>query len=173
MLHYYYMADDKGGGGGSSWGAFEIILVIVLAVGFLTQFQNGFKSPSATPTTPKKETVAKIETKEPCGLTVARPHSLEKITSFVTLAGKVAGCEWHATETVALYAQLVDSYGRPVSAYTTVPSIRYVRDSAEFSTSIYLNTNPTTSTGFLLLIPTRNTGQQTATYRIPITFSRS
>lgn len=163
------MADAPSGG--SSWGAFEIILVLILAIGFLTQLQNGFKSPAAQ--TPIKDTTTSTPAQLPCGLSINRPHSLEKVTTFVTLIGQTSGCEWRATDTVTLYAQVIDTYGRPVSAYTTIPRTGDVlQETIPFTVSIPLNTTPTTTKGFLLLVPARNTAQHTASYRIPITFSR-
>ena len=132
------MADAPSGG--SSWGTFEIILVAVLAIGFMTQLQNGFKD-SNTPT-PTKQTVS-TPAQSPCGLSVARPHSLEKVTTFVTLIGETAGCQWPSTESVALYAQVIDSYGRPVSAYRTVPRTGDITQStASFAHSIALTVTP-------------------------------
>jgi hypothetical protein len=166
------MADDKGGGGGSSWGALEIGLVLVLVIGFLTQLQNGFKPSGTIEPAKKQEVVSAPLNQDTCGLTINRPHSLEKVTTFVTLSGSVDGCQWRPTDRVALYAQVIDSYGRPVSEYTTVPALERQYDEAVFNASIYLNTQPTTTKGFVILAPAQTITQQTPNYRIPITFSR-
>lgn len=162
------MADAPGG---SSWGPLEIILALVLAVGLLTQIQNGFKTPVAT--TPSKQTIETPTDVQPCGLSINRPHSLEKVTTFVTLIGQTTGCEWRSTPTVALYAQIIDSYGRPLSAYTAVAPSTYTREeAASFAVSIPLTTTATTTKGYLLLVSAKNSAQRTVSYRVPLTFSR-
>lgn len=162
------MADAPGG---SSWGALEIILVLVLVIGFLTQLQNGFKDPSTVDSSKNQESIT--ASNEPvCGLSINRPHSLEKVTTFVTLIGEVSDCQWKPTDMVALYAQVIDAYGRPVSEYTSIPPIQTRYAQASFDTTIYLNRQSTTTKGFLILAPAQNYGQETASYRIPITFSR-
>jgi|GEM_PF-2095955 len=156
--------------GGSSWGALEIILVAVLAIGFITQLQNGFKG---TPSTPKTPDIVTDSNEAPCGLVLARPHSLEKVTSFITLVGRVEGCQWQATEMVALYAQVIDSSGRVLSDYISVPPINPEFETAAFDMTITLTATPATTKGFLILVPAKNTAQQTENYRIPLTFTRN
>jgi hypothetical protein len=169
MLHFIYMADAPSGGGG--WSALEIILVIVLAIGFMTQLQNGFTSTPDTAQPVSKDTSTQVEG-DTCGLVLSRPHSLEKVTSFVSLTGRIEGCAWVPTETVAMYAQVIDSRGKTLSPYVTVPPINKQYESAYVDATIPLTTQPATSKGFLILVPAQTQGQ-TNTLRIPITFVRS
>jgi hypothetical protein len=156
---------------GSSWGPLEIILALVLAIGLLTQIQNGFKTPVATTSSP--QTIETPTEAQPCGLSINRPHSLERVTTFVTLIGETTGCDWRSSDTVALYAQVIDAYGRPVSSYVTVSRAGDMRtDTVSFATSIPLTAVPTTTKGFLLLVSAKNSAQRTVSYRIPLTFSR-
>lgn len=157
---------------GSSWGALEIILVVVLVIGFFTQLQNGFTDPNTVDSSKSKETISSTTPEPVCGLTVSRPRSLEKITTFVTLTGQVSDCQWKATETVALYAQVIDSTGRPLSEYTAVAPQQLMYGQASFAATIYLNRQSTTTKGFVILAPAQNYGEETASYRIPVTFSR-
>jgi hypothetical protein len=161
---------DAPSGGGSKWEPFEIILLILLAIGLLSRLQT---KPAPTASTPKSATVSKAPTTphEVCGLTTTRPHALEKVSSFVTLAGTVSGCNWVATESVALYAQVIDSRGMPVSAYTTVAPVAANGAIVSFNTTITLTTSPTKGTGYLILIPANDQSDHTINARIPITFS--
>lgn len=164
------MADAPSGG--SSWGTLEIVLVAILAIGFLTQLQNGFKSTPETTTPSKADPVTSVVEK-PCGLVISRPSLSEKVGSFVSVTGRVEGCEWHATESVALYAQVIDSAGRPLSAYTPVAPLNGQYEVASFDTTVALTAVPTTTKGFLIFAPARNVGSQTTSHRIPLTFSRN
>lgn len=167
------MADAPSGG--SSWEPFEIVLVVILVIGLLMHLE-GTKT---TTTPPKKTTTAPVIQQTPpennCGLTISRPHSLEKVTNFVTLMGATNGCNWNPKDGVALYAQLVDAHGMPVSAYTAVP-VKTTSDpslggqpvSSIFDTSIYLTQTPVGGIGYLILIPA--SGNQSITSRIPLKF---
>lgn len=165
------MADDKGGGGGKGWEPFEVVLVILLAAGLLTQFQNKSSgAKSTTNTTPKATTVTAPQPTDSCGLTVVSPRALEKVTSTVSLRGTTNGCNWPPTEGVALYAQVIDSYGKPVSAYTAVPGVLVGDGSTSFDMTISLSAKPK-GKGFIILVPTSSSTTQSITTRIPITFT--
>ena len=162
------MADDKGGGGGGTkWEPFEIVVIIILAIGLLTNLKQG---PETTTPAPKPAVVSKAPEPDACGLSISRPHSLEKVTSFVTLIGSTDGCTWTSTPSVALYAQVIDSRGKPVSAYTTVPVVSSGVGTAYFDTTIPLNDTPVSGTGYLILIPAKSSGYESITSRIPLKF---
>ncbi len=163
------MADEKGGGG-SGWGTFEIVLGILLLIGLLERFsgsshglfQNNQKDAPA---------VLPADTTAPCGLSIARPEAEEKITGAITLAGTAGYCNWQAHDGIALYAQAVDSKGRPVSAYTKVAATGISGDRVSFRTIIPLTVSPSKGVGYLILVPARQENSpNTISTRIPIKF---
>ncbi len=158
---------DAGGGGGAKWDAFEIGFAVILILGILANLGGGFTKSSTT--TPKKETTV-TKPKENCGLTIARPHSLERVGSFVTLIGSVGTCNWQTQNNVALYAQITDFYGKPISAYTQVLITGTNGATAQFDTAIELTQQPATNKGYLLLLPAVQP-QTPINIRIPLTFS--
>lgn len=160
---------DAAGGGGSSWSALEIIFVILLAIGFLTQLQNGFSSQPKEASSP-----ITTSTEQTCGITISRPQVSQSVYSSIALTGEVFDCQWQPTESVALYAQVVDSTGRALSSYVAVSPIFFSQERrASFDTVITFSTPSKTSKGFLILVPAKNTGQQTMSYRIPLIFARN
>ncbi len=165
---------DAPASGGSKWEPFEILLIVVLIGGVLMKLDGGTRSP-ATPTTGTVKNTSSISTatpREACGLTTSRPRSLEKVSTFVTISGTVSGCNWIPTESIALYAQVVDSGGKPVSEYTAIPAGNIQNLLLSFSASVPLINAPKKGTGYLILIPaTVPQNGQTTTARIPLTFS--
>jgi hypothetical protein len=83
------MADaPKTGGGISEWGTFEIVLIVLLAIGLLSRLSGNPITPiDTTPTKTAVSAPATDDTAARCGLVIARPHSLETVTGFVTLSG--------------------------------------------------------------------------------------
>lgn len=159
---------DAGGGGGNTWGTFEIIIVILLAIGLLSQLMGKpISSPGDSSSTVTQSDT--VDTAQPaCGLAVSRPHSLESIYGFVTLIGRTEGCEWLSTDRIALYAQVVDARGKPVSDYTTVPPTSFDGDAiATFNTTINITATPAKGNGYLILI---SPSSSSTTYRIPLRF---
>lgn len=158
---------DAAGGGGSTWEALEIIIVILLAIGLLSQLSGkpiaSLGGSSATVTQSDTTTPAQPS----CGLVVSRPHSLESVQGFVTLIGRTEGCEWVSTERVALYAQIVDARGKPVSEYTTVAPVSFDFNGAAFNTTIGITATPAKGNGYLILI---SPSSSSTTYRIPLRF---
>ncbi len=181
------MADAAPSGGGG-WTAIEIIIVLILAIAVLSRIRG--VSPSIinepkVPTTASKRndpylspyvspaTEAPTTTLDPrgCGITVLRPKPLEKVSGFVRVTGTVSGCEWETTETVAVYAQVIDSRGRPVSDYVAIPVEGRMLDSTTFSGTVELRDPNITGTGTLILLSaTTNSDNIQATARIPIKF---
>ncbi len=165
------MADDKGGGG-SEWGPLEIIIGIVVAIALLNRLSGNPTSPFKN-TSQSTDTVVEQQNSSTCGLSIVRPKPLEKVKDFVTIGGTVGSCDWKTKDTVALYAQLVDRKGVPVSSYVAVTPSQIDGDTVSFMQTIDIVGNPTSGTGYLILIPAVETGSTTSlSYRVPITFSK-
>lgn len=168
------MADEKGGGGGSDWGALEIVLGILLAIALIDRLQGG-KGLFKVEETPSSITSEEILSQEEaqCGLSLTKPRPQEKITGFVIVSGSITGCNWFSTPDVALYAQLVDSRGKPVSNYTTiVPRTYSVNGFSTFESVVYVTAPPAAGTGYLILVPSKQISATTITARIPIQFNK-
>jgi hypothetical protein len=170
MIHLSHMADDKGGGGGWEWGALEIVIGLILVIGLLDHlFGDGTlsKQPSPTPAPVVQQTTQN----NTCGLTLIRPHANEKVTNVILLAGSAGGCDWKTTKTVALYAQVVDSKGKPVSAYMPVPPSRSSDAGVSFDSAVALTAKPAKGIGYLILVPAvQPPGSHTISTRIPLQF---
>ena len=168
------MADDKGAaGGGSSWGPIEIILAIVLGIILLSYITGRPIVPLVSDAPSSKDSViAEPELNNNCGLTVTKPRPLEKVTGSITVSGRITGCQWYASNGIALYAQAVDSRGRPVTSYTSVPALGVDGNAhASFSSVLRLTRTPAKGTGYVILIPaTTNQDTPTGTSRIPVQF---
>ncbi|MCC7436596.1 hypothetical protein IT402_01830 [Candidatus Nomurabacteria bacterium] len=164
------MADAPSGGG---WGTFEIILGLLLAIALLSNIGNKGKiyKPLEVSDTPK-ETISNLDdSSNRCGLSVVAPLSLQKVSGGVRLAGSVNGCNWKPDGNTALFAQLVDKSGRPVSEFTRVESNGSDIFNTAFDTSININGNPS-GVGYLILVPAKQEGKS-ITVRIPLTFVRN
>lgn len=172
------MAEEKGGGG-SQWGTFEIILVLLLGIGFLSYLagdpiNHQIDQNTSTNSTPKTS-VADIElyNQDTCGLKLFRPQFLEKATTFVTLSGYTEGCNWTKKDDVALYAQVVDSKGIPLSSYVSIAAIGEEGSLQQnFEDTVRLIETPKTKNGYLLLVPATNYADQTKSVRVPISFQK-
>jgi hypothetical protein len=164
------MAD---GGGATTWEPFEIAVVAILIAGVLMRL-DGTPTPnsSTTSSTPKSATIS--QTQPPvlntCGLSVSRPYTREKVSGAVPLSGATTGCDWPTVDQVALYAQVIDAQGRPVSDYMSVPAGTSSGTEVPFTFSVPITTTPATSTGTLILISTKHSASSSVTARIPITF---
>ncbi len=159
-------------GGGSSWEPFEIALVVLLVAGLLMRLTTGkplFDSGETTPSTAQTAITAPTPA-DTCGLTIAQPHALEKVRSFITVSGTTQGCQWPSTQTVALYAQAVDAQGRPISSYTAIPPTDMIDGKTYFNTTVVLNDITKTTKGYLILVSTKLDRERSVTARIPLTF---
>lgn len=167
------MADAPSGG--SSWGPFEIILGLLLAIGLLSNI-------SGKPITPVTETKEKKSTEQvsninnspskTCGLSVTEPISMQNVSTSVRLSGSVNGCSWKNDGSKALYAQVINGAGVPVSDFVTVESDPNDILKTSFSKDIVITT-PATGTGYLLLVPAISDPANPITVRIPIKFVRN
>lgn len=152
------------------WGPLEIILVLVLVLGILGAV-NGKKQPAFAPTTDGQSLSTLSEKDKRCGLSLSTPKSLERVKDTVRLSGSVSGCKWKIDGTTALYAQIVNGGGAPVSAFTTVSVLTTDTARSFFDTAISLENAPTSGTGYLILIPAV-ADSDAVTVRIPLRFTQ-
>lgn len=168
------MADDKGGGG-SAWGPLEIIFVIILVIALLDKLtgkQTVLFPGNTDSQTPTQSQPAKPDaTKNGCGLTIITPEMNAKVGTSIAIVGSVAGCNWVPTQDIALYAQVIDANGLPVSLYEAIaPSTTRANGEVTFSTTISLNKTPATTKGTIIFIPATPVPNRAVTIRMPLTF---
>ncbi len=163
------MADAPSGG--SSWGAFEVVLVCLLVIAILSNIgkgggmsQTSFGGGGNTSTTEPLNS-----SDDSCGISVTNPLSFTKVSNSVRISGLLTGCNWNASGPVALYAQVVDGKGKPLSEYTPVTNDNRDLINVSFDTSIFLYRQATGS-GYLILIPATPLSGKSISYRIPLTF---
>lgn len=164
-----YMAEDKGGGGWE-WTTLEIILGLLLAIALIDRIQ-GKNVASPTPNNAVSDRGGDGGDSRLCGLFVNTPQPLENIHGYVRLTGNTDNCDWKITSQAALYAQIVDSRGKPVSAYTIVAPLDVTDGTASFSQYIPLTGAPAAGVGYLILIPATATAAPVSA-RIPIEFKK-
>lgn len=165
------MADDKGGGGGGwEWGALEIVLAVLLVIGVLDRI-TGTKSStiSATPVAPVVQEDPSIR----CGLSLEAPKPNEKSRAFITVRGTVGSCNWKATASTALYAQVVDAKGKSVTHYLAIPPLSFDQgsDTVAFDQVISFTATPAKGIGYLILVPALSPAtDRSVSARIPLAF---
>ncbi len=163
------MADAPSGG--SSWGTFEVILGILLAIGLLSNITGKPITP-ITETSKKEKTELKPtdDSQNRCGLSITKPLSMENISDSFVLSGSVNGCNWKADGTTALFAQVINGAGVPVSDFVRVESLGDNIFNASFQKQIFINGNPK-GTGYVILIPAVQDPNKPITVRIPLKFT--
>lgn len=168
------MADaPASGGGGSSWGAFEVILALLLGVALLSNIGGKNTTKSIPVDSSKKETVSKVDdSANRCGLAVTAPLSLQKVSGSVRLSGVITGCNWKPDGNTALFAQVINGAGVPVSEFISVQSNNTDIINTAFDTTIVITGNPS-GTGYLILIPATPVVEKSITVRIPLKFVRN
>lgn len=155
-----------------SWGPLEIILVLVLALAVLGAIGNKDSKQAFAPNTDNQSISTLSEKEKRCGLTLTTPKSLERVSGVVQVSGSVSGCKWKVSGTTALYAQIVNGGGAPVSAFTPIPVVTTTAANATFDTAITLDANtPSSGTGYLILIPAI-ADKDAITVRIPVRFAQ-
>ena len=161
------MADAPSGG--SAWTVLELILAILLILGVLDHLTGFISKPATSPTTktPKVETVS-------CAPTLIQPYTNQRVTTTISIAGSYGVCkptQWAPQNTTALFAQVIDSSGLPISDYTAIPiSTTDSSGKINFVGTITLNHPPVTSSGSIILVPANDPNQLHQTKRIPIKF---
>jgi hypothetical protein len=164
---------DAPSGGGSGWGAFEVILALLLGIALLSAISNNGVATPPFKDTPKKETISKVDdSANRCGLSVSAPLSMQKTYGSVRLSGLTSGCNWPLNETTVLFAQVINGAGMPVSDFITVQKNDSDIINNAFDTTIQINGNPT-GTGYLILIPAKQQEGKSITVRIPLQFVRN
>lgn len=165
------MADDKGGGG-PEWGALEIVIGILLVIGVLDHLTGrpGFGDAAKTPQT-SAPAVVQHARDATCGLSLTRPAQFEVSKGFVTIVGTVGSCNWKLDGDTALYAQVIDGKGKPISSYTKVQPSAIDGTSVSFAASIPFTQPPSTATGYVLFVPAvQPDPMYTLSTRVPIKF---
>lgn len=161
---------DAAPSGGSSWGPFEIIIALVLAMGVLNAISGKNIVSDVNPNSSKEITVLSEKDKR-CGLSIISPVSLEKVSNSIRLEGSVSGCRWNSSNDVALYAQVITGGGVPVSDYIAVVINNTDDIKKTFNMAISLNDTSRSGTGYVLLIPAVSE-KEAISVRIPIQFVR-
>ncbi len=164
---------DAPSGGGSSWGAFEVILALLLGVALLSNIGGKNNTKPTTTDSPKKETVSKVDdSANRCGLAVTAPLSLQKVSGSVRLSGVITGCNWKPDGATALFAQVINGAGVPLSDFVSVQRNDSDIINTAFDTTIVITGNPS-GTGYLILIPATPVAEKSITVRIPLKFVRN
>ncbi len=162
---------DAPAGGGSSWGPFEVVLVLLLAIAILSNLGTNNKT-TVVETPVKKTIVAPLDdSANRCGLSIVAPLSAQKVYDSVRLKGSINGCNWKPDGQTALFAQIINGAGVPVSDFTPVMNNGSDFINTAFDTTVYLTTVQPSGTGYLLLIPAVQQSDKTITVRIPIRFT--
>ncbi len=151
------------------WGPFEIILGLVLVIGILNAIgKNPGVAPVGTPTDTQK-TVQLSEKDKWCGLSITTPLSKEIVSTNVRVSGSIQGCKWQPNGTTALYAQVINKKGEPVSSFVTVPITAQSATASFFDTTIDL-VGVAPGSGTLILIPATPQKETSISVRIPLQF---
>lgn len=165
---------DAPSGGGSSWGPFEILLLVLLGIGLLSALANkGKGTPVFDLGEGKKTTDTSVQvdtSTNACGLAIVTPLSLARVSTEVHLSGYVNGCNWTPKDGVALYAQVINASGMPVSDYTPVLDTQTDILYTAFDTTLFITT-VSTGSGYILLTPATPTAKPIS-IRIPLQFVR-
>jgi hypothetical protein len=162
---------DAPSGGGNGWGAFEVILALILGTGLVSTIFNKGKITPVIQTTPQDSVTVSDTSANSCGLSLTAPLSMQKVSTEVRVSGSTQGCNWNPDGTTLLFAQVVNSKGAPVSNFTTIQRVSdsgFLYDS--FDTTIAINGAPT-GTGYLILMPAKQL-EKPITVRIPLSFVR-
>jgi hypothetical protein len=172
MIHFLYMADEKKGGDDSAWGMLEIIIAILLIVGLLEHLFGKTPSFKDTPAEQAVKEEPAYEEGSQCGLSLTRPRANEKAGTVITISGTAGNCDWPTTQTVALYALVVDAKGKAVSEYTAIPPRNRYNGDASFDATVVLTAKPAPGTGYVILVPAQQVvgGGKTVSARIPVKF---
>ena len=156
----------------SSWGAFEVILGLLLAIGLISSIQGKPISSITKEEKPKEKISLPDDSQNRCGLSITTPLSLQNVSGYVRVSGSVNGCNWKPDGNKALFAQIINGAGVPVSDFVTVMGNGSNFLTTAFDTTIIINGNPT-GTGYLILIPATPIVERSTTVRIPLRFVRN
>lgn len=151
------------------WGPFEIILVLVLVAGIFSAIG---RAPTIAPTSQNQtQQVGLSDAEKRCGLSLTSPLARARVTDGVRVSGSVNGCKWNPVGEIALYAQIIDAKGAPLSDLTTIPPVAPAVVNTPFDMTVPLSSIPKTDTGTLILIPAEQR-DDAITVRVPLRFVR-
>jgi hypothetical protein len=162
------MADAKPTGGGG-FETFEIIVGIILLLAVINTLMGGNRS--GTVSNPSTKTDTTTNSTKNCGLSVTSPKSGSTIGTTFNLTGKTDGCNWASTSETALFVQVIDGKGKPVSEFIKIPPLNFEENKPViFNSTIGINATPAKGTGYVILIPAQDNPNNPITYRIPVKF---
>lgn len=122
---------------------------------------------TTTTTTPKNESRSFVRT--PCGLSIAKPAPLEKITNPVVIRGTVNGCGWLLSNGQAGTVELVDMNYVSLSPRVPLPVVGALILPATFETSLSW-VSSSADTGFLVFRNMDSRGKQVQVVNLPVSF---
>lgn len=159
------MADaPAAGGGGGGWGALEVILAIILAIGLISTLTGNpivsvtGPAKKAAITTKSKTTVSATDSSG-CGIIMQLPTPKQSIDTVVTVKGIVARCINTTSIPSTLTAYVIDSKNTILSAYTTIAVNQSYFGDPTFSAVIPLQGVAHSTTAYVIINgPTRMDG---------------
>lgn len=166
---------DAPSSGGSDWGVFEIALGVLLLIALLSNIGNKGKPYKPLEITEEKTTeIAPIDdSANRCGLSIKTPLSFEKVSTAVHVSGLVSGCNWEPDGQTALFAQVINGGGVPISDFVAIQNNNTDVINVSFDTAVVLNSTAKSGTAYLLLMPAKKVVDKNITVRIPIKIVRN
>jgi hypothetical protein len=160
------MADAPAPSSGGGWGALEVILALVLAIGLISTI-TGNPVPSLTGKSKIPATKTVTVAQPSCGIVVSSPKAQEKIGTEVLLSGSIVQC---LTSTVpdTLNAHVVDATGASLSAVTAVTVNHGFFGGATFSTTIPLVGIAHSIKAYVVVSGPTHTDGSAETIRVPV-----
>lgn len=157
------MADAPAAGGGNGWGALEIILAIVLAIGLITTLTGNPINPVTGSSSTKKTATTKSSSSS-CGLVITNPTSKQKVGTIITVNGTINKClALNVVVPSAVVVHVVDSNGSIISAYSTISVSKSLFGYGTFTGTVQLTNGTYNATTAYVVVET--TG---LTARVPV-----
>jgi hypothetical protein len=155
---------DAPSGGGSGWGALEVILAIILAIGLLATITGNpvpdIFGPSSSSSTTTTATKASSHSSKPtttvtgsaCGVAISNPVQGQLVGSDVIFNGSIDQCLTFNTtvpDTVVVY--VTDAYGDAISTYQTLPVAKSFFGGGSFSGDVEITAAAPSSAAYAVL----------------------
>lgn len=167
--------------GEGGWSAFEIVIVLVLAIALLgrifgTDVPGKTKIPEVAnyseKTQEKKSTAPTIT--DCWSIAVTKPTPSQKITATtgsIMLEGSMRLCDTIPTTPDTFSVTVVDARAKVVAGPVTIPTT-ITKDHVVFSTNIPLTVVPDAGTGYVIITRFSNSGAQVTDNgaRVPVRF---
>ncbi|MES2224485.1 MAG: hypothetical protein V4478_00695 [Patescibacteria group bacterium] len=167
------MADAPASGGGSGWGALEVILALVLAIGLISTLTGNPITPIFGPSktgSSAKSAAATKGTAYGCTVVVSEPSPKEKIGSEVKVSGTISACaDGGSSFPKTIYAQVVDSKGTVLSVLTPLPISKNFFGEVRFSAAVTLSGIARSSNATLIITGPATDTAKSANIRVAIT----